>query len=364
MKHKQFLKNFLFSHILGLICLVFLTACSLSISPDPTEVIVPAPITETPAEPLITPTPQPSPTPTLPPLGTDGNPITIGFVLTTDDPARTQAAQDIAFLISRDTGYAIESLLYPDFQTMASAVLDGEVDLFWLAPFEYLYLNWEGAAQVVLMTNHQGIYAFGVQFLTNINSGFASYYDHETNQSTGEAITALQQFSGTRPCFLNPHSIPGNYVPLGLLNNVSTPTRAPVHAYSYNAIIRALYIEGICDFGVSYALTGDPLTSGDILQNLPEAQEQVVVIWQSEGIIPNTNLSASPSLPTHILFRIQEAVLQLPDTPEGLSTLSTALNYEVEAFRTVEDSFYNPLRSLIIPLTLDLEMITSQPPIQ
>jgi phosphonate transport system substrate-binding protein len=330
-------------------------------TPTPTETSLPTQVIEVLSTPPQTPTPRPTSTPTLPPLGSVGNPITIGFIITPEESAAMEAAVDIALLIEADTGYAIESLFYPDFQSLSSAIFNSKVHLFWLGPFEYLFLQSEGAAQVVLVSNHLGVYAYGVQFMANTLRGFSSYFDEETNQSFGDPVEALQQFSGARPCLINPNSIPGYYVPIGLLANTSTPTLDPVFTYSYNAIIRALYIQGICDFGVSYALIGDPLTTSDISQNLPDAQDRIAVIWQSEGIIPNTNLSASPKLPVYIRHRLQEAFLDLSDNPEGLPLLSTALAYEIAALRTVEDSYYNPLRAAIMPLALDLETITHPP---
>jgi phosphonate transport system substrate-binding protein len=296
-------------------------------------------------------------TPTLPPLGDEGNPIKIGFILTPEEIEKQEAAEDIAFMIAADTGYAVESFFYPDFQSLSSAILDGNVDLFWLEPFEYLYLNWEGVAEVILMINHLGVYAYGVQFMAHADRLFTVYYDPETGQSEGNMIDALQQFAGTRPCLIHPNSIPGYYVPMGLLASTSTPTLDPVFTYDYSATVRALYIQGICDFGVGYALIGDPRTAGDIQQNLPNVQKQVVVIWQSEGIIPNLNLSASPSLPLNIQYRLQEAFLDLAETQEGLTLISKALDYEVEALKETTDQFYNPLRNAVVPLEPNFEAI-------
>jgi phosphonate transport system substrate-binding protein len=286
-----------------------------------------------------------------------GNPITIGFILPPNSFADT-AAEELTASISTDTGYALEALFYPDFISLSTAILNGDVHLYWLKPLEFLYLNREGAAEVMIMTNHLGVFAYGVQFLAHINRGFTAYFNPEAGESIGDPIQALQQFSGTRPCFIDPNSLPGYWVPLGLLADASTPTIAPVYTYSYNATIRALYIQGICDFGISYALIGDALTASDILINLPDAAEQISVIWQSEGIIPNLNLSASPTLPVFIRFRLEEAFLRLANNLEGLDLISTALDYEVEALRSVEDHFYNPLRAVIIPLDLDLQAIT------
>ncbi len=348
---------------------ILLAVCLLSIvfaacvpeTPTPTPTIAPTETPTTAHTPTSTPTPRPSPTPTLPPLGTDGNPITIGFI-PPQNGVGNGAINDFVNTLIDETDYAIEAFLYPDFQSLSAALLDGEIHLTWLKPFEYLYLNQQGAAEVMLMTNHLGVFAYGVQFMAHINRGFTPFFDPETNQSIGTSIAALQQFSGTRPCLIEPQSIPGNFVPLGLLANASTPTLAPVYTYSYNAMLRALYIQGICDFGVSFALTGDPLTSGDIMQNLPDAPEQLMIVWQSDGIIPNLNLSASPTLPTFIRFRLEEAVIRIADSPQGLTTISTALNYDVEALRSIQDHFYNPLRSAIAPLELDLESLLLSTP--
>jgi len=327
-------------------------------TPIPTATSTLIPITQTVAPPTLT--PRPTSTPTLPTLGSEGNPIKIGFVLKPEDSTAIEASEDIAFLLAQDTGYAVENAIFPDFISLESAAINRDVDLFWLSPFEYLYLNSLGAAEAFLMTNHLGVYAYGVQFLANVNRGFTAYFDPSTQQAVGEFLPALQQFSGTRPCFISPNSLPGFYIPMGLLANTSTPTLDPVFTYSYNATIRALYIQGICDFGVSYALIGDPLNASDIVQNLPDAQSQIVTIWQSEGIIPNTNLSSSPSIPLHMRYRIQESILKLSAEPETLTLISTALAYDVSAIKAVDDSFYNPLRSAIAPLELDLEGITLQ----
>lgn len=345
--------------ILALFPIILLIAACTPQIMEPTPTASPTSTLEETPTPAPTSTPRPSPTPTLPPLGSNGNPITIGFILPSNNDA-DDAAENLASLIGEETGYALEALFYPDFQSLSAAILSGDIHLFWLDPLEYLYLNWEGAAEVMLITNHLGVFAYGVQFLANFNRGFTPYFNPESGQNLAGPIEALQQFSGTRPCFIAPDSLPGYLVPLGMLANTSTPTLPPVFTYNYNAMIRALYIQGICDFGVSYALTGDPLTSSDILVNLPDAPGVITVIWRSDAIIPNLNLSASPALPVFIQFRLEEALLRIASSTEGLNLISTAIDYNVEALRSVEDHFYNPLRSEILPLELDLQVITYQ----
>jgi len=340
--------------VLLLISLMGCTSTTLTTEASATS----TPVTIETSAPVVTSTTRPTSTPTLPPLGTEGNPITIGFTLSPEQPEAVEAAEDLTFILEAETGYSVESLIYPDFLSLSSAILDGDVDLFWLAPFEYLYLNSIEAAEVVLMSNHLGVYAYGVQFLANKSRGFRTYYDAETGQSVDDALYALQQFAGTRPCFINPKSIPGYFIPLGLLSGASTPTLDPVFTYDYGATIRALYIQEICDFGVSYALTGDPRTASELIQFIPDVQEQVIIIWQSDGIIPNLNLSTSSDLPLNIRYIFEEAFLDLSKTSDGSALLSTSLDYDVEALKSVTNPFYDPLREVLAPLELDLEEIT------
>lgn len=129
MKRSNLKKPFLpFTLVLILCTGLIFSACN----PKTTETEPTATQTAVQTEvPILTPTPRPSPTPTLPPLGMEGNPVTIGYILSEEDIESINAAEDIAFLISKDTGYAIESLIFPDFAHLAEAILAGEVHLFW-----------------------------------------------------------------------------------------------------------------------------------------------------------------------------------------------------------------------------------------
>ncbi len=362
-------KNRFFQINLLLILLgILITGCRETPTKQP---VTPSPAAKTqtptnlpPSEGQTTPTPtktrRPTSTPTQAPLGEAENPIVIGFILPITDEERVNAAEAIAFLIEKDTGYAIESRMFTDFASLSNAIMQNQVDLFWLEPLEYIYLNWEEQAQVLLVSNHLGVTAYGVQFLAHQTRGFIPNFDPDTNNSPDDPIATLQQFAGTRPCMISSESLPGYLVPMGLLANASTPTLDPVFTYNYTSTIRALYIQGICDFGVSYALTGDPRTNSEILLNFPNVQENVITIWQSPPMIPNLNLSAGIRVPLNIQIRLQEAFLDLAQSSEDLQTLSDALNYEISGLSTVDDLFYNPLRDVLIPLELDLAEINQK----
>ena len=108
---------------------------------------------------------------------------------------------------------------------------------------EYLLASEKGLLYAALVTSHLGVTAYGVQFVGNAASNFASYFDAGTNRSTSEAPTALAQFSGLRPCFLSTNSLSGYWVPLGYLKAANVSNQAPVFTYSHSASLRALYIK-------------------------------------------------------------------------------------------------------------------------
>jgi hypothetical protein len=89
----------------------------------------------------------------------------------------------------------------------------------------------------------------------------------------------------------------------------------PVFTYNYNAIIRALYIQGICDFGVTYALTGDPLTSSDILSNclMPKTDHGHLAFRRHHPQPQPVSISQPASV--HALPP-EEALLRIADSPK------------------------------------------------
>jgi len=86
---------------------------------------------------------------------------------------------------------------------------------------------------------------------------------------------------------------------------------------SFTSVVRALYIKGICDYGVTFAYSGDPRTSSEVLQDLPDALNKVIIIWRSDPIIPNLNLSFIPSIPKEIRDNIVSALQDLVITGQG-----------------------------------------------
>lgn len=303
--------------------------------------------------PTLTPTPtvgpiQPTSTPTPVPLGSPGNPILIGYVYN-DPEADTQAAiEALAEELDTWTGYSFGAVVYPTHEQLLNEMKAGNVHAAWLQPITYLYASAHGLAQAALLTNHFGTYYYGTQFLANIENGFTVYFDPQTNTSTADAETALLQLDGLRPCWAEEGSLSGHIYPLGLFNQLNIDFLPGAVVQSHTAVIRSLYIKGICDFGVTFSYSGDPRTSSAVISDLPDVDQRVVIIWQSSPDIPNLNFSTIPTLDHALRSNLINALTSLVKTDEGKALLTRATgNYEIQDLRVIDNSVYDVLREVV-----------------
>jgi phosphonate transport system substrate-binding protein len=141
-----------------------------------------------------------------------------------------------------------------------------------------------------------------------------------------------------------------------LLNDQEVPVTPGVFTQSSTAVIRSLYIKGICDFGVTYAHTGDPRTSST-LADLPDLEERIVIIWKSDPIIPTVNLSAYPDLDPKLVQQVVQVIQVHARTDEGKLQLSQILNTSVEGIKPIDDSSYDPVRHYLDSAGADVQLL-------
>jgi phosphonate transport system substrate-binding protein len=276
-------------------------------------------------------------------LGDLGNPVVIGFTIVDVSPETAAARDTLAVQLAAGTGYAVVSQTYENYTQLLDALADGEVHMAWLPPLTYIIANRRGLADVALISNHYGVYAYGTLVLTNLNQGYATYYDPATNKGTADALTALQQFAGRRPCFVEETSIAGYVLPLGYLKANGINIEDPVIAQTHQAVVRSLYTGGICDFGATFGTYGDPRTSSAVQETLPDVMNHVVVTWQSDAVIPNWALAYHVVVSPAMRQKLNEALIILKGRPGGLGMLSDANMYQIADLKPVDNTFYDAL---------------------
>ncbi len=333
-----------------------LSACQSGSTPLPTPTPGPSLTENSSATPPATRTPV-APTKNPNPPGTANNPLVISFISENLDPQVKTNAAKVAEQLSVITGYKIESEVSPTYAWTLQGMQDGAVHMAFLPPLTYIYANQMGIAKVVLLTNHFGTYKYGTQFLANSDSGLKSYFDPSLNKDTGEAVNALTQLKGKQPCWVDASSSSGYLLAAGLLKVNNIQTKDGIYVLSHTSVVRALYIKGICDFGATYALAGDPRTASAVLQDLPDAQDKVTILWISDPVIPNYCLAVLPSLPADMQKNITQGMQDLVKTDAGKTALTVADNYDIQDFKTANDTDYDPLRKMVDVMGVNLDTV-------
>jgi phosphonate transport system substrate-binding protein len=289
------------------------------------------------------------------PPGSKENPLILGLVQTADDQELDQVAQELAGQLADSTGYAVAARVFSNYEALFKAMADGGVHIAFLPPLTYLYASERGLVEAALVSNHFGVYQYGAQFLANAESGFTIFFDPLSGSNSAGADVALAQFAGKRPCWVDPASPSGYIVPAGLLIDNDIETGTPSFSQSHTAVVRSLYVKGVCDFGATFSLIGDPRTGSSVLDDLPDAIERIPIIWRSDPVIPNLNISYLAGLQEETRNSLNTAFLDLATTADGRAILSAAAgNYAIEALKILDDSLYDPLRGYVEALDLDL----------
>ncbi|HZU86773.1 MAG TPA: PhnD/SsuA/transferrin family substrate-binding protein, partial [Anaerolineaceae bacterium] len=224
---------------------------------------------------------------------------------------------------------------------------NGYIHFAWLPPATYSYANQRGFADARMVSNHFGVYQYGVQFLANANSGYQIYFDPLQDKNVADASVALAQFEGKTPCLVEPGSLSGYLIPLGFLAENKVTWNEPLLLRSSTGIVRALYITGICDYGMTFAISGDPRTSSAVQQDLTDSLQRVPIIWRSEPVIPNLGLAFLPDIPSNMQANIEFSLQDMAKSEEGRRLLSTANNYEIQDLLSIDDQYYQRFRELL-----------------
>lgn len=333
--------------IAGLCLLLFASCSNPTATSTPTVQITPT----------LNRTPFPTRTPTPLPLNTDANPIIMAVVSETNDPKAAAAADEVVARLKQITAFNIQSRVYPSYLSLLADLQAGKAHILFLPPFTYLLARQQNLAQVGMMTNHFGVYQFGSQILANVASKFTLYFDPTKNQNTANAATALKQLDGKRPCWVDPQSSSGYIQVLGLLNEYGIKVKEGAFLQSHSAVVRALYITGICDFGVTFATTGDPRTSTSVTADLTDVMNRVVILWQTDPIIPNLNLSFWSGMPQGMREDLIFAFQDIVKSEKGRANLTAANTYEIQDLKVVNDTFYEPFSAMVKNARVNLETL-------
>jgi phosphonate transport system substrate-binding protein len=109
----------------------------------------------------------------------------------------------------------------------------------------------------------------------------------------------------------------------------------------HSTVVKSIYLSPngeICDFGATFI----DARSG-VAKDFPDVNEKVVIIWVTDPIIPNDNVSFASSVPQEVRQKITQALLDLAQTEEGKTLLKNG-GYDIQGLKVVDDTFYDEFR--------------------
>ena len=282
-------------------------------------------------------------------LGTEENPLIMALAPSATSQELIASGDEIAKQLSEATGLVIKTTVPTSYSALVEAMGSGNAHIGWLPPLAYLLAKQKGYAEVALATVRNGSDHYATQFEANVSSGFTTYFDPATNKSTADAKTALAQFDGKKPCWTDPLSASGYVIPSGLVLSTGAKLKSAAMVQGHPTVVRALYAGGICDFGATH---DGIMTDKGLLEAFPDLADKVVIVWRSDGIIPNDNVSFSADLPADIRQKLTDAMVAMAGTEAGLAALNSV--YQIQGLKVVDDTFYDEFRVALEATGLDV----------
>ena len=114
-------------------------------------------------------------------------------------------------------------------------------------------------------------------------------------------------------------------------------------------ILRAVYAGGICDFGATFV---DARTDSAIQKDLPDVSDKVVVVYQTDNIIPNDTVGFAYDVPADLRAKLTAALDKVSKSEEGAAALKTL--YSIDGLKAAEDTFFDEFRVLLAASGIDV----------
>jgi phosphonate transport system substrate-binding protein len=295
----------------------------------------------------------PRPTPTAPAVGTTENPLIVALPPgSAADGDRVEVGKAFAEQLSEITGYSFVVIAPDSYAKLVQAMGRGNAHVAVLSAYAYALAYEKGYGNAVFARVNLGEKVYGAQFVARADAGFRSYFDADRGENTADAATALSQFRDKRPCWPDEVSPSGYVIPAGILAHNEIPLRSAAILQGQPAVVRAIYVGGICDFGATYI---DARDFPAVLDEYPDVLEEVEVIWRVPPVIPYEVFTISNNLPPEIDLAIKDALFRITGMQAGRQVLGQA--YGIEEWERITDTFYDQFREYLQASGVDLESL-------
>ncbi|MEK7324572.1 MAG: phosphate/phosphite/phosphonate ABC transporter substrate-binding protein [Chloroflexota bacterium] len=284
-----------------------------------------------------------------PKLGSPEFPITMAIAPSATTDELIASGNTIADLLSQETGLTIKAVIPTNYKAMIEAMCSGNAQVGWLPPFGYLVAHETKAkdaagnevtcADVAFVTLRNGLDHYATQYIARAADGYTA----------GTDLSALKQFEGKKPCWTDQFSASGYVIPASLLAQEGVKAKTAAFVQGHPTVVRAVYAGGICDFGATFV---DARTNSAIQTDLPDVNEKVIVVYQTENIIPNDTLGYAYDLSPELRDQISAAMEKIAGTEAGADAMKKL--YSIDGLQATDDTFFDEFRVLLAASGIDV----------
>lgn len=286
-------------------------------------------------------------------LGTADNPLVMALAPSATTQELIASGEAIASQLAAITGYTITTNVPTNYGALIEAMGAGNAHIGWMPPLSYVVAKSKGYADIGLVVVRAGLDHYGWEYIARADGGYTSYYDAATGKNSVDTKTALAQFNGKKPCWTDPYSASGYVMPLAMFTSNGYKVKDGAFLIGHPTVVTAVYAKGICDFGAVYI---DARSS--VVKTLPDVNSVVSIIFVSDNVVPNDNVSYASVVPAEMRQKLSDALMQLTTTEEGKAALKAV--YNVDGLKAVDDTFYDDFRVYLQSTGLDITTLVKK----
>jgi phosphonate transport system substrate-binding protein len=340
-------KSKLFNVMAGIVALALILSACGGATPTAAPTTAPTAVPPTAVPPTAVPPTEVPPTEV--PFGSPDKPIIMALAPSATSDELIASGNTIADLLSAETGLTVTAVVPTNYKAMIEAMCSGNSQIGWLPPFGYLVAHQtmtkdkDGkdvpCADVSFITLRNGLDHYATQFIARAADGFTA----------GTDLSALKQFEGKKPCWTDPFSASGYVIPASLIAQEGVKTGTAAFVQGHPTVVRAVYAGGICHFGATFV---DARTNSAVQTDLPDVNDKVIVVYQTENIIPNDTVGFAYDLPADMRATLAAALDKVSKTEDGAAALKKL--YSIDGLQATDDTFFDEFRVLLAASGIDI----------
>jgi len=261
--------------------------------------------------------------------------LTVGLTSVATDPNAQAAA--LAGWVGEATGHATRPALFPDYDSLATAVAKGQVDVALMSPLAYVRAENQGKLNALGRTVRNGQSTYRAVLFTKAGSPVKNLDD-------------LKKSKELKAAWVDPSSATGYIFPKAMLLQQKVDPAGLFKSQdfkgSHAAVCKAV-VSGEADVGATYSddPAAQPATHANGCDEALGADASKLQLVAATANIPNDILAVRDGLDADLTSKLSNGANQLASSDAGKAKLKAA--FEAEGFAPVSEADLDPVKAAL-----------------